>query len=86
MSSVADFVRLIKGNSSRWLRETNADTRSFAWQKGSGAFLVNKAMLGDVEACILNQREHHKTTRFEEEYIPFLHRHGIEYDERFVLN
>ena len=42
------------------------------------------ADLPDVVRYIQNQREHHRHKTFQEEYLEFLHKHGIEYDERYV--
>ena len=33
---------------------------------------------------VRNQAEHHRKRSFQEEYIGFLDRHGIPYDERYV--
>jgi hypothetical protein len=33
---------------------------------------------------IANQAEHHRTKTFEEEFLAFLERHGIEFDPRYV--
>ena len=38
--SLAKVVQDLKGNSSRWLRETS---RLFAWQRGYGAFSVSES-------------------------------------------
>lgn len=32
-----------------------------------------------------NQREHHRVTTFEEEYIAFLRRHDIEFEHRWLF-
>src|SRR5215217_2859092 len=39
-NSVADLVRVLKSNASRWVHETFPDRR-FAWQTGYGAFAVS---------------------------------------------
>ena len=39
--AVAECLRVVKTNSSRWVHETFARHRSFAWQKGYGAFKVS---------------------------------------------
>ena len=36
--SVADMVRLIKANSSKWVNENHGERGRFAWQSGYGAF------------------------------------------------
>jgi putative transposase len=36
-------------------------------------------------AYIDRQKEHHRKKSFQEEFLEFLNRHGIEYDPRFVF-
>jgi REP element-mobilizing transposase RayT len=81
---VAKAVQLIKGGSSKWVHETFADLRKFAWQAGYGAFSVNVSLLEETIRYIERQAEHHQRKTFQEEYIEFLKRHGIDYDERYV--
>ena len=38
-----------------------------------------------VRRYIQNQESHHRRTSFKEELIELLQRHGIEYDERYLL-
>ena len=78
------IAQLVKGGSSAWIHETFADLAEFAWQDGYGAFTVSKSSISDVIAYIENQREHHRSRTFQEEYRALLDRHGIEYDERYV--
>lgn len=58
--------------------------RGFAWQDGYGAFTVSKSNVPSVIDYIQNQREHHRTKTFQEEYLEFLEKHGVEYDERYL--
>jgi REP element-mobilizing transposase RayT len=44
--SIADFVNAVKSNSSRWVHESSAQLRNFAWQEGYGAFSVSKDTFG----------------------------------------
>lgn len=39
-----------------------------------------------VRNYIAQQEEHHRRVSFQEEYLAFLKRHGIEYYERFVFD
>ena len=73
-----------KGGSSTWVHATFPDMHSFAWQDGYGAFTVSKSNVPEVSAYIKKQREHHRTITFQEEYLAFLRRHDIEFDERYV--
>lgn len=80
---VAQAVRLIKSNSSKWLNETG---KSFAWQKGYAAFSVSASNVGPVKTYIRCQERHHRKMSFEEELIALLTKHGIEFDPKDVLN
>jgi REP element-mobilizing transposase RayT len=82
--SVAKAMQLIKGASSKWVHETFPEHREFEWQEGYGAFSIGVAQVPDTKRYIENQREHHRTRTFQEEFIAFLERHGIEYDPRYV--
>ncbi len=82
--AVADTVRDIKSNASRWIHETFAKLRGFVWQTGYGAFSVSLSNVDDVKRYIANQQEHHRVRTFKEEFIAFLKRHNIEYDERYI--
>ncbi len=39
--SLAECLRIVKTNSSRWVHETFADRKKFAWQSGYGASSVS---------------------------------------------
>ena len=83
--AVAELVRDIKANSSRWLREEDL-IPDFAWQTGYAAFSVSRSNSAAVVAYISNQRLHHARRPFADELIDFLHRHEIEYDPQYVLD
>ena len=82
--SLADVVRQIKANSSRWVHEEIA-LASFAWQEGYGAFTVSASQREMVRAYIANQEEHHRTRSFREEYLEFLKKSGVDYDPKYVF-
>jgi putative transposase len=80
--SVAKAVQLVKGASSRWMNEKH--TRDFAWQEGYGAFTVGISQKNHTIAYIRSQAEHHRKRSFEEEFLAFLKKHGVEYDPQYV--
>ena len=82
--AVSDLLRVLKTNSSRWVHAEFPRHAGFAWQTGYGAFSVSHSNADAVRHYILNQEEHHRTVTFQEEYIAFLTRHGIAYDERYI--
>jgi REP element-mobilizing transposase RayT len=81
--SVSEMVRLIKSNSSKWVRET-ARKSAFAWQRGYAAFSVSQSNLQGVSKYIAEQEEHHRKKSFQEEYRGFLEKHGFAFDERYM--
>ncbi len=72
----------IKGNSSRWLNETQS---RFAWQEGYGAFSVSQSQRAAVVRYIDNQEEHHRKRSFEEELVALLRKCGMSYDPKYVF-
>ncbi|MFL6212655.1 MAG: IS200/IS605 family transposase [Blastocatellia bacterium] len=84
MLSPSDIAKFLKGDSSKWIHEEFPHLSKFAWQDGYGAFTVNKSNLPAVIEYIQNQYEHHRMKTFQEEYLEFLQKHEIAYDERYV--
>ena len=85
-TNVAELLRLVKTNSSRWIHEKFPAHKDFAWQIGYAAFSVSQSNLPSVQNYIAQQPEHHRRVTFQEEYINFLDKHGIEYDQRFIFD
>ena len=81
--ALASFVQDIKQTSSRWIHET-IGVKNFAWQQGYGAFTVSASNRDVVKEYIANQVEHHRAKTFQEEYVTFLKKHEVEYDERYL--
>jgi hypothetical protein len=74
----------LKSNSSGWVHDTWPERSAFAWQVGYGAFSVSQSNVPEVLEYIARQEEHHRRTTFKEEFIAFLKRHELEYDERYI--
>jgi REP element-mobilizing transposase RayT len=83
--AVAEVIRDVKANSSKWMNEQTQATGKFEWQKGYGAFTVSYSQIPSVKRYIQNQEEHHRTKTFQEEYIEFLTRHGIEFRLEYLF-
>jgi REP element-mobilizing transposase RayT len=80
---VADVMRTLKGDSSRWIHE-ELQVADFAWQEGYGAFTVSRSNVESVRDYIRHQDEHHRKQTFQEEYREFLMKHEIEFEERYL--
>ncbi len=83
-SSIADVARDLKANSSRWILRRWPERAKFAWQDGYGAFTVSPGHVARVKRYIETQEEHHREVSFQEEFVTFLKRAGVPYDERYV--
>lgn len=84
--SISDLMRDIKAGSSNFINEQKWVKGKFNWQEGFGAFSYSKSQIDDVIKYILNQEEHHKKISFKEEYINFLRKFEIEYDEKYLFD
>ncbi|MBW3596521.1 MAG: transposase [Planctomycetes bacterium] len=84
-SAVSDSIREIKANASKRVNGLTILSERFQWQKGYAAFTVSYSQIESVRRYIANQSEHHRTRTFEEEYMEFLRRHGIQFDRRHLF-
>ncbi len=84
--SDANFTRVVKTNSSRWPHQSFPRKVRFGWQVGYGWFTVSFLQLGLVRSYIRRQKEHHARRTIQEAFLPLLRKHGIEFDERYVLD
>jgi putative transposase len=82
---VSTLVRKLKAKSSRWVKQRKSGDPRFAWQSGYGAFSVSGSLASAVRRYIANQAEHHRKRTFREEYLELLEKHGIDFDERYIL-
>lgn len=83
--SIADLLREIKSNSSKWINERKLTPGRFEWQEGYGAFSYSKKDISNVANYIENQDIHHQKVSFRMEYESFLKELEINYDERFIF-
>jgi REP element-mobilizing transposase RayT len=82
--TIADLLEEVKTDSSKWMKKRAAELKNFYWQDGYGAFSVNPREVDMVTEYIQNQREHHSIKTFKDEYLAFLKKYKVEYDERYV--
>lgn len=83
--SVADLTRDIKAGSSKFINDNRWVKGKFSWQEGYGAFSYSRSHVESVIKYILNQEEHHKVKSFKEEYLEFLRKFEIQYDEKYLF-
>lgn len=85
MQSLADLMRDIKSDSSKWINDNNLAKGKFSWQEGYGAFAYSRSQLPQIIKYIEQQEDHHKRKTFVEEYIEILKAFEVEYDERYIF-
>jgi len=83
--SISDTVHAIKRGSSLFINKEKLCKFKFSWQEGYGAFSYSKSHLERVYKYIKNQEMHHSKKSFKKEYIDFLKKFEVEYDERFLF-
>ena len=76
---LADVTREVKAGSSKWVYDGIGE-RAFQWQGGYGGFTVSAPQCPAV-GYLGRQEEHHRTRTFQQEYLEFLQRGGVEYDK-----
>ena len=82
---LADLVREIKKSSNEFIKENRFSKFKFNWQEGYGAFSYSHSQIGSVITYIQNQKNHHKKSSFRNEYINFLDKFNIQFEERFLF-
>ena len=83
-ATVADLVRELKRDSSKWIKSKGHQYAGFHWQNGYGAFSVSPSHVWSLQRYIANQEEHHRQESFQDEFRRLLTKYGVAYDERYV--
>jgi REP element-mobilizing transposase RayT len=84
--ALSDLVRDIKSTSSNFINSKKWVKGKFNWQNGFGAFSYSNSQLDRVIKYVLNQEEHHKRKSFKKEYLEFLSKFEIDYDEKYLFD
>jgi len=83
--SISDLVRDIKRSTSLYINEQNLIGTRFQWQEGYGVFSYSRSQLPMISDYIENQKNHHQKRTFKEEYLEFLRRFEVPYEEPFLF-
>ena len=78
--AVSEFIKVFKGETSKWMKESGKFPEFVGWGKGYAAFSYNIRDKHIICQYIANQKAHHKRIRFEDEYIAFLKENGMDPD------
>lgn len=83
---MSNLMRDVKGESSEFINKKGFLRNKFNWQEGYGAFSYGSSQKQDVINYVMNQKQHHRKVRFRDEYISFLKKFEVEYDEKYIFN
>jgi len=82
--SVADLIKELKRESSKWVKEQGEGLQNFYWQAGYGAFSISPSHVDALIEYIDNQEDHHRQESFQDEFRRLCKKYAIEIDERYV--
>ena len=82
---LSDFIKDIKVASNEWMKNSGKFPYFKGWQEGYAGFTYSIKEKDIIINYIKNQKEHHKTETFFDEYKRLLIENGIEFDEKYLL-
>lgn len=82
---LSDLIREVKKSSNDFIKDNHLTKYKFNWQEGYGAFSYSHSQLQDVISYIMNQKKHHRKKTFKEEYLGFLNKFNVEFEEKYLF-
>ena len=79
--ALSDLVRDIKLGSSKWAKQQVFFPQFSGWGKEYGAFSCSQRDKEAIVKYIINQREHHQSKSFDDEYRDFIEECGLEWND-----
>ncbi|MDP5198280.1 IS200/IS605 family transposase [Flavobacterium sp. DG2-3] len=83
--TISDLMKNVKAKSSKYFNDNKLTKSQFSWQVGYGVFSYSQSQIDSVYKYIQNQKEHHKKQSFNDEYLNFLNKFNVDYDEKFIF-
>jgi putative transposase len=83
--SISELMKTVKAKSSKYINENHFTKQRFEWQEGYGVFSYSHSHIDKVYQYIANQEVHHKKQTFKEEYVEFLDKFKVSYEERYIF-
>jgi REP element-mobilizing transposase RayT len=86
------FLSLGKNNISKLIGDVKRDSSSWAkkngipnlyWQRGYGAFSIGQSQVPAVVRYIENQKIHHQTQSYQDEFRELCRKYDVPFDERY---
>jgi len=83
--SISELMKAVKAKSSKYVNDHSLTSGRFEWQTGYGVFPYAHSQLDRVYQYIRNQETHHQKLAFKNEYLEFLKKFKIEFDENYIF-
>lgn len=78
------IVQHTKKETSKFIKNIDNEYNDFSWQKRYGLFSISPKDIKNLKKYINSQIEHHKKMTFREEFLAYLKKYNIEYDEKYI--
>ena len=82
--SVSDTVHEVKRSTTLFINRERLCFGRFSWQEGYGAFSYSRSQISNIYKYIENQEETNKLKTFQDEYVQYLKKREMEFDEQFL--
>jgi putative transposase len=83
--SISELMKTVKSKSSKYINDNLLTKKRFEWQEGYGVFSYSHSHIDAVYKYVANQEEHHKKQTFREEYLDFLNKFKVPYEEQYIF-
>lgn len=83
--SISETVKELKRGSSIFINQQKFVPGKFEWQEGYGGFSYGKSQIETVYNYIQNQEQHQKKRTFKEEYLDFLNKYDVEFENQYLF-
>ena len=83
--SISELMKTVKAKSSKYINDHQLTRSRFEWQEGFGVFSYSQSHIDNVFQYIANQEEHHQKQTFRVEYLEFLEKFNVPYDEQYIF-
>jgi hypothetical protein len=78
-------MKTVKAKSSKYINDHKLAPARFEWQEEYGVFSYGQSQVDGVCRYIQNQEAHYKKQTFRNEYLNFLRKFKVEYDEQYIF-
>lgn len=83
--SISDFVKEVKVASNEFINDKRWMKHHFNWQEGYGVFSYGHSQIDAVAKYVMNQEQHHQKKTFRQEYLAFLEKFQIPFEEQYLF-